>query len=69
MVSEYFPGCYQVITVEILVSALEGESKAQELIRKKDHRATILHLVEEEYGKEAAQRLEVGAVDDNLNTR
>jgi hypothetical protein len=38
---------------EILTSAIEGESKAQELIRKKDHRATILHLVEEEYGKEA----------------
>ena len=51
---------------EILISAIEGESKAQELIRKKDHRATILHLVEEEYGREAAQRLEVGAVDDNL---
>ena len=51
---------------EILTRAIEGESKAQELIRKKDHRATILHLVEEEYGKEAAQRLEVGAVDDNL---
>ena len=51
---------------EILTSAIEVESKAQELIRKKDHRATILYLVEEEYGKEAAQRLEVGAVDDNL---
>ena len=45
---------------EILTRAIEGESKAQELLRKKDHRATILHLVEEEYGTEAAQRLEVG---------
>jgi hypothetical protein len=51
---------------EILTSAIEGESKAQELIRKKDHRATILHLVTQEYGTEAAQRLEVGAVDDTL---
>ena len=51
---------------EIITSAIEVESKAQELMRKKDHRATILYLVEEEYGKEAAQRLEVGAVDDNL---
>ena len=51
---------------EILTRAIEGESKAQELIGKKDHRATILQLVEEEYGTEAAQRLEVGAVDDNL---
>ena len=35
---------------EILTRAIEVDSKAQELIRKKDHRTTILHLVEEEYG-------------------
>jgi len=51
---------------QVLETALEGQSKAQELIRKKDHRATILHLVTQEYGTEAAQRLEVGAVDDTL---
>ena len=50
----------------MLTFAIEGENKAQELIRKKDHRASILYLVEEEYGTEAAQRLEIGAVDDNL---
>ena len=43
---------------QVLETALEGQSKAQELIRKKDHRATILHLVTQEYGSEAAQRLE-----------
>ena len=42
---------------QVLETALEGQSKAQELIRKKDHRATILHLVTQEYGTEAAQRL------------
>ena len=45
---------------------LLGAEKSVELLRRRDHRATILHLVEEEYGKEAAQRLEVGALDDNL---
>ena len=50
----------------ILDGAQASAEKSAELIKRKDHRATILHLVEEEYGKEAAQRLEVGAVDDNL---
>ena len=50
----------------ILDGAQASAEKSADLIRRKDHRATILHLVEEEYGKEAAQRLEVGAVDDNL---
>ena len=50
----------------ILHGAQASAEKSADLIRRKDHRATILHLVEEEYGKEAAQRLEVGAVDDNL---
>ena len=45
---------------------LLGAEKSVELLRRRDHRATILHLVEEEYGKEAAQRLEVWALDDNL---
>ena len=50
----------------ILNGAQVSAEKSAELIKRKDHRATILHLVEEEYGKEAAQRLEVGAVDENL---
>ena len=50
----------------ILDGAQASAERSAELIKRKDHRATILHLVEEEYGKEAAQRLEVGAVDDNL---
>ena len=50
----------------ILAGAQASAEKSADLIKRKDHRATILHLVEEEYGKEAAQRLEVGAVDDNL---
>ncbi|MDB0023882.1 hypothetical protein N9E36_00175 [bacterium] len=50
----------------ILEGAQASAEKSSDLIKRKDHRATILHLVEEEYGKEAAQRLEVGAVDDNL---
>lgn len=43
---------------------LRGAEKSAELLRRRDHRATILHLEEEEYGKEAAQRLEVGALDE-----
>ena len=50
----------------ILDGAQASAEKSADLIKRKDHRATILHLVEEEYGKEAAQRLEVGALDDNL---
>ena len=50
----------------ILDGAQASAEKSAEIIKRKDHRSTILHLVEEEYGKEAAQRLEVGAVDDNL---
>lgn len=50
----------------ILNGAQASAENSAELITRKDHRATILHLVEEEYGKEAAQRLEVGTVDDNL---
>ena len=50
----------------ILDGAQASAEKSAYLIKRKDHRATILHLVEEEYGKEAAQRLEVGALDDNL---
>ena len=50
----------------ILDGPQTSAEKSAELIKRKDHRATILHLVEEKYGKEAAQRLEVGAVDDNL---
>ena len=50
----------------IFEGAQASAEKSVDLIKRKDYRATILHLVEEEYGKEAAQRLEVGAVDDNL---
>ena len=49
----------------ILNGAQVSAEKSAELIKRKDHRATILHLVEEEYGRKP-QRLEVGAVDDNL---
>lgn len=37
-----------------------------ELVKLNDHRAIILHPMEEEHGKEAAQRLELGAEDDNM---
>ncbi len=50
----------------ILNNAALSLLKSEEMVREKDHRSTVLHLVEEEYGKEAAQRLEVGALDENL---
>ena len=51
----------------IIALAQEGVDKASELLKRKVHRAMVLHLVEEHYGKEAAELLEAGKVDDNLD--
>ena len=48
----------------ILRGAEASVEKSTGLVRRMDHRATILHLVEQEYVKEAAQRFEVGDLDD-----
>ncbi len=51
---------------KILNVAQKNVDKLAEISRQKDHRSLILHLVKEEYGEEAAQRLTAGAVDDDL---
>ena len=51
---------------KILNGAKESIENSAEMLKQNDHRSLILHLVKEEYGEEAAQRLKVGAVDDNL---
>ena len=51
----------------IIALAQEGVDKASELLKRKYHRAMVLHLVEEHYGKDAAELLEAGKVDDNLD--
>ena len=51
---------------KILNGAKESAENSAEMLKRSDHRSLILHLVKEEYGEEAAQRLNVGAVDDNL---
>ena len=44
----------------ILRGAGTSVEKSAKLVRGMDQRATILHLVDQEYVKEAAQRFEVG---------
>ena len=44
----------------ILDGAQASAKKSAEFIKRKDHRATILHLVAEEYGKEAASASRLG---------
>ena len=51
----------------IIALAQEGADKAGELLKRKDHRSMVLHLVEEHFGKEAAELLDAGKVDDNLD--
>ena len=49
-----------------LRGAEKNDEKSAELARRRDHRATILHLVKEEYEKEPAQRLKVVALYHKL---
>ena len=51
---------------QIIQAAQQGAENAQELVRKKDHRTMVLHLVEEHFGKQTAELLEAGKVDDDL---
>ena len=52
--------------VKAILLGVGSVEKSTELVRRMDQRATILHLVEQEYVKEAAQRFEVGDLGENL---